>query len=270
MVEFLEKYILISEIIIPIISIAAAILLYGIISSIIKKIFNSKLKHFDTRKSKTLATLFTNIVKYVLLIVVILIILEVYGVDTLAILASLGIVGVVIGLALQDTLKDLLAGLFIISENQYAVGDIVEIGNFKGEVIALGLKSTKIRKWTGEIKILANRNITEAINYSLADSVAVVDISVNYDEDLNRVESTLNNLFEKLNKEIKELTGNIEIAGVQELADNAVIYRILANTKPTLQYIVERRLRKEIKDEFHKCGINIPYPQVVIHNGKRI
>ena len=109
-------------------------------------------------------------------------ILNVYGVNTTALLTSLGLVGLGVSLSLQDTVKDFLAGIFIIFENQYDVGDTIEVAGFKGEVIALGLKTTKIKAVTGEVNIIANRNIGSVINHSFSNSLAVVEFDVAYEQ----------------------------------------------------------------------------------------
>ena len=112
----LEK-ILVKEIIGPIIIVAVAILIYGIFSRISKKIINKKMSFGDVRKTRTMVSLFNNIMKYLIALIAILMILEIYKVDTKTIIASIGVVGAVVGLALQDSLKDFFAGLFIIFEN---------------------------------------------------------------------------------------------------------------------------------------------------------
>ena len=160
------------KIYLPILYICIGIIVNGIITRIINRTLNLKQTHlrkesYNYKKTETIKSLLVNIVKYLVAIFVILAILPVYGVDITTLLAGLGIIGVVVGLAFQDIAKDLLSGLTIVFENQFAVGDIVEIGNFKGTVIFLGLKTTKIKSLDGKIKVLANRNITEVINYSM-------------------------------------------------------------------------------------------------------
>ena len=143
-----------------VITVVGLICLYVILKNLIDKILNIRTKNLktDIRKINTLKSLFKNIIKYVLLFVGIVVILSLFGIDTITLLAGLGVVGVVVGLALQDILKDFFSGIFIIIENQFQVGDTIEVQGFKGEVIALGLKSTRIKKYTGEIKIVSNRN----------------------------------------------------------------------------------------------------------------
>lgn len=265
------NYLLIKEVIGPICVIIGTIVLYKILKQIITKAFKLQKKHLgskliDRRRQITLCNLTINVMKYILFIVAIVIILGIFGVNTTAIAASLGAVGVVLGLAFQDVLKDFIAGFTIMLENQYTVGDIVTIGTFKGEVISLSLKTTRVKAYTGEVNIVANRNIIDIVNHSIEDSLAIVDISIAYNEDIDRVENILTNLFKRLVKEIDLLTGAISIDGVNCLGPISVDIRITAPCKAMEHVIVQRILLKEIKEELDKNNITKPFPQVVFRN----
>lgn len=266
MTKELLDTILSKQVIGPILVIACSILIYGILKRIIKRMLRINFVGVDVKKNKTVAGLICNVIKYLFIVIDILIILALYGVDTKGIIASLGVVGVVVGLAVQDTLKDFFSGIFILSEDQYRVGDWIKIGDFKGEVIYLGLKTTRVKAYTGEIKIISNRNITEVVNYSKEDSLAIVDVTTNYDEDTLKIEETLQKLCERLSKELPNITGEVELLGITSLGDDGVDFRVTVTTKPTMHYQVERLIRKAIKDDFAHHKINIPYRQVVIHN----
>ena len=170
--------ILIKEVIYPIIIIIVGVLAYLILSSSVKRVFKLRINKMDKRRAKTLCSLINNILKYIIFIFCVLLILEVYHISTRGLITSLGVVGLVAGLAFQDTLKDLLAGFSIIFENAYAVGDTITVGNFKGKVISLGLKTTKIRAINGDTQIIANSNITSVINHSLDDNYDFIDIPI--------------------------------------------------------------------------------------------
>lgn len=262
--------ILVKEFIAPIVIILVAILINLILKSLLKKLF--KIKKNISNKQKTIYSLVYNIIKYFILIIAILMILDVFGVDTKTLVASLGVIGLVVGLALQDLLKDFISGVTIIFENQYCIGDTICVGDFKGEVIGLGLKTTRIRNSTGEIKILSNRNISEVINYSQMNSTAIVDIPVAYEEDYERVENILNKLFEdsKKNNKIPFLKNDVKVLGINELSESSIIIRITAETESCKQYDVQRLIMKEVKKIFDKEKIKIPYPQIEVHNGKGI
>lgn len=232
----------------PIAIILTFSLTYIIISKIIKKMVKSNDKRIDKRK-KTLIGLFTNLIKYFFLIIAILMILSIYGIDTTALVTSLGVIGVMAGLALQDTLKDLLSGVTIITENQYAVGDIVTIGGFKGEVLSLGIKTTKIKSLEGEVKFIANRNITEVINHSLSNSLAVVNILIDNSQNIDLIENKLNELFDKIKESTPYIKGKIQLLGVEEVNLATTTLKVIAETTSLKHHEVERMLRKAIKKE---------------------
>lgn len=261
------KNILIKEILGPIIVVIVSVLIYSIIISILKKFFNSKSRHIDIKRKKTLFELFRNIIRVIIILIAILSILEIYGIDTKTVVASLGVIGVVIGLAFQDLLKDFIAGISIIVEGQYRVGDTVTINGFKGEIISIGLKSTKIKSYTGEILIIANHLINEVINYSLSNSLALIDIDVAYEENIEKVEKVLTNLCERLTNELPYLKGNVELLGINSLEASSVRFRIIALTESMKHYEIQRKMLKEVKLELDKNKITIPFTQVVIHNG---
>lgn len=259
--------ILVKEIVAPILVILSSIIVYNIFRMMGKTIILKGAQYGDEKKTKTLIVLFNNILKYILIVVSLLIILQIFKIDTKTIVASLGAIGVVAGLAFQDVLKDFFAGIFILIENQYKIGDYVTIGGFKGEVVALGMKTTKIKAYTGEVKMISNRFITEVINHSLEDNLAIVDVAIDYKADLLAAERVLKNVCKELNTELKPVKGKIEVLGVEELGEDAVIFRIVAPCTPMMQYDVQRVIRKKIKMALEFNKINIPYHQVVVHNG---
>lgn len=254
------------EIISSIFTIIISILVYLLIKQIIVKIFKSSKKRIAHKKSLTIMNLIINIVKYIVVIIAALTLLGIWGVDTKALVASLGVVGVVAGLAMQDILKDFLAGFSIIVDNEFDVGDNIKIGDFRGDVTELGLKNTKIRAYSGEVLTIANHNITQVINYSTQTSRCIIDVSVDYSSDLEKVEKVLKEVCQELNKEKEILVSEVEILGVQELADSAVVYRLIADCKPTRDKDFKRKVHRAVKIHFDKNKITIPFPQVVVHN----
>lgn len=261
----LEK-ILTAEIISPIFIIIIAILVYTLIRQIIVKAFKASKKYGVHKKSLTIMNLITNIIKYIIIIIALLSILNVWGVDTKAMVASLGIAGVVAGLALQDILKDFLAGISIIFDNEYDVGDNIKIGDFRGEVIELGMKNTKLRAYSGEVKIIANRNVVEVINYSTQTVKCIVDISTDYNANTEDVEKVLKEVCEILSKNTPYLTSDVELLGIEKLDDSAVVYRLIADCEPLQDFPFKREINRAVKIAFEKANLTIPFPQVVVHN----
>ena len=266
MKEILDK-ILIKEIIAPILIIIGSIIIYKIVSKIVKKAFIIKSVKGNKKKQETLVSVINNIIKYFIMIIALLMILDIFGIDTKTLITSLGVVGLVAGLAVQDLLKDIISGMSIIFENQFYVGDTVEINGFKGEVIHLGLKTTQLKSYTGEIKIISNRNIIEVTNYNLANSLAIVDFQVAYEDNNEKVEKVLTNLCKRLTKELNNIKGEVKLLGITNLASSGVEYRITVETVPLEHYEIQRIILKEIKLELEKNGITIPYQQLVVRNG---
>lgn len=265
--EFLDL-ILIKEVVGPILIILISIIVYMIVSRVINNIFKFKGVKSDKRHLKTINVLINNLLKYFIIIVALVMILDIFGIDTKTLIASLGIVGVVAGLAVQDTLKDFVAGISIILENQYRIGDTITVKGFRGEVIDLGVKSTRVKAYNGEVMIIPNHLIEEVINHSLENSLAIVDIPVSYDTDIELLESVLKDLFLDLSESVVGLKSEVNLLGIQSYDDSSIVYRITVLTSPMEHYRVERELKKIIKNALDSNNIEIPFLQVVVHNGK--
>lgn len=272
-INAISEKVMVKEVVGPILVICISILINGVIKNVVHRFFHITKKRLTTKEEKrtiTVVSLITNIIKYIIILIDVIIILGIYGIPTTSIIASLGAVGVVLGLALQDTLKDFVSGFFMITENQYRMGDWVDIGNFQGEVINIGLKTTQIRAYTGEVKIISNRTITEVINYNLANSLAIVDVPIPYEEDYEKAEDVLKKLCDHLTNTLEKIKGNVTLLGINEYGNQGLIYRITVDTIPTEHYGVQREIRKQVKKVLDENNIKIGYPQVVVHNGKRI
>lgn len=263
----MDKKFIINKIVIPLIIIVVSIIIYFILKKILNKAFKFRAKKIKGNKYNTIEALVKGIVKYFIVIVCVLMILERYGIDTKSIITSLGIVGAAIALAMQDFLKDFVAGITIVLENQFAIGDIIKVGDFMGTVTSFTLKTTRIKAWTGEEKILNNHLISEVINYTHNNSIAIVDVGLPYEEDVEKLEKVLNKICTKITKEIPNITKDVTLLGIENLDASSVVYRIIAEVKSGEQFNSQRLMRKLIKRELDKEGISIPYSQLVIHNG---
>lgn len=245
-----------------------SLLVYIILKSFIKGVLKINKRTKDKKRVTTLSKLLINIIKYIILICAVLAILSIHGVDTKAFVTSLGVIGILAGLALQDMLKDIIAGTSIIIEDKYDVGDYVIVNGFEGEVILVGLKTTRIKAYNQQVLIINNRNIEKVINLTKTNPKAIIDISVSYNSDLEKVERVLNNVCAKLSKELPYLKSKLEILGVEKLDESAIVYRIVGDAKP--DYLSPLRLKRaflrEIKIQFDANNIEIPYNQLVVHN----
>ncbi|MFV9510315.1 mechanosensitive ion channel family protein [Tepidibacillus sp. LV47] len=245
--------------------IVAAKMLVRLVNAFIDRWINKSPKALkvNERRAKTLGSLIHNAVKYTIHFFAILMVLEQLGFELGPVLAGAGVLGLAIGFGAQNLVKDVISGFFIIFEDQFGVGDHVTISNFTGVVEEIGLRITKIRSWTGELYIIPNGTIQEVTNYSTHNSVAVVDIGIAYEEDLDHVTKVLENILNEVFKETKEIVKPPEILGVQNFGPSEVVLRIIAETKPMTHYAVARKLRAKIKEGFDKEGIEIPYPRMV-------
>ena len=270
MIHLMGVSIKIKLIILPIIYIIIGIAIFKFLKNIINKTIEGKkvLKSTQKQRIKTINILIINIIKYLTVIFVSLAILSIFGINVKSILAGLGIGTAIIGLAFQDLAKDLIAGFTIITEGEYEVGDTIEIDGFMGEVIFIGLRTTRIRNFKGATKIIANHYMDNVINYSNNNSLAVVDVSVAYEAQEDKIEEVLEKLFKKLEGKLEYATKKIELWGINDLGNSGVIYRIAVETQPMKQFVTERILRKEVKKAFDEAEIKIPYTQIEVHNGK--
>ncbi|HOH68787.1 MAG TPA: mechanosensitive ion channel, partial [Bacilli bacterium] len=176
------------------------------------------------------------------------------------------IVGLVVGLGAQKFIQDLIAGFFIIFEHHYDVGDVIEVGGFKGTVVDIGLKTTRLRNWRGEIKILNNGEVNTLVNHSKNPSVAVVLFAISYEEDIDRTTEVLKAVFPSFRKQYADvLIEDPEVSGVMNLGASSVEMRVTVKTLNEQHYGIERALRKLIKETLDANNIKIPLPQIVVN-----
>ena len=247
--------------ILPIAYIVIGVIVYNVIKFLMKKI--SKTKYAD-KKKKTIIALLKNIIKYLIMIFVVLAILSVYGVDTSSIITSIGVAGVIIGLALQDIVADFLAGVLILFDNHYAIGDVVTIDGFTGEVVNFGLMTTKIRAASGEIMILSNSSFKKVINYNMNNTTHYINIDVAYDTDINKLEKCLNEMKDEVEK-ISGYVGNYKLLGIQEFASSSIKYMVMLECSNAKRFQVKRDFNMILKKYFDKYKIEIPYMKVDVN-----
>lgn len=248
----------------PIIYILIGIIAYSLLSKVINRLLSKHNgKSYKDKRKGTIINLLRSIVKYIVLIFIILGILKLYGVDTTSIIASLGVFAAVIGLAFQDILKDLLAGISIIFDNKYAVGDVVEINGFKGTVVELGLRTTKIKSFSGEIKCIGNSSFNEVTNFNMANADLFLKLNVAYNTDIDKLEKVLEGLRNSIMKIDNVI--DYQLLGLDEFSDSSIVYMVDISCKAMTTLGVKRKTLRIVKDAFDKEGISIPYTTVDIN-----
>lgn len=248
--------------------IIAIILMMILITSVFRFIVQHI--HPKTNKGKSALSLLNSAISYITAFVCFFWCLSAFGINLSAILASVGIVALIIGFGAQSLVEDLVTGIFLVFEDQFNVGDIIEVNGFRGVVDSIGIRTTAIRDMGGNIKIINNSDLRNILNRSTSASFATTEVSISYSTDLEDVEPKIKEFIPTLKGKYPELfLEEPTYLGVQELADSGVILKFGARVNEKDIYRAPRILNREIKVFFDKSGIEIPFPQVVVHNSDK-
>lgn len=221
------------------------------------------------KRAATVSGLLKSVGRVVIILLAIFLTLnQVVGVNTAPLLAGVSILGLAISFGAQSLVKDFIAGTFILIENQFAVGDIIGAGGKAGVVESMTLRITSLRDLEGTLHIIPNGEISSVSNRTRGWSRSVIDVTIAYEMDVDRAIKVVRDVLERLAKDTEwnwKLDGPPEVAGVNELGDNAVAIRVLLKTSPGMQWDVGREFRRRIKNRFDEEGIEIPFPQRTVH-----
>lgn len=226
---------------------------------------------FHSRQEKraaTLSFLLRQVTGISISLVAFMMVLREFNVYIAPIIAGAGIIGLAVGFGAQSLVKDVISGFFILLENQFDVGDAISGAGVTGAVEKIGIRFTQLRDLEGRVHFIPNGEFRVVSNLTRGWSRAVIDIGVGYDEDLDRVQQALREVDEAMRAR-PEWTGIIleplEIFGVESFADSAVTVRMVYKTLPGKQWPVAREFRQRVKRIFNERGIQIPFPQRVVH-----
>ena len=216
-----------------------------------------------TPRGRTVSQLTMNLIRWVTAILIVIGVLAIFGVNTTALITGAGVVTLVVGLGMQSLIADVVAGLFIVFENEFNIGDYITVDGFRGEVVSIGIRTTKLRAM-GNIKIFNNNAIQGVLNHTLEPSIAKTLIDVEYGDRLPKIEEIIKNNVGKL--QIPGALSEVKYDGVASLGASGVTLQFECDCYEADIFAVGRALNGAIKNMFDENGIGIPFPQIVVHN----
>ena len=253
----------IARLIMSLIVIAAAVVIWMIFSRTYRRI-RQKNKGLVPADGKigTITSVILNIFKGALILIVIMIVLEINGIKVTSLVAGLGIASAIVGLALQDYLKDVIMGAHILSDDFFQVGEVIRYGTEEGEVLDFNLRSTKIRLLAdSSILTISNRNISEIVKLSDQNYLS---IPLSYGENAAHAEKILADLCSSAEDEIEGVARCVSL-GVGELQDSAVIYKVQMICTPARRIELKRKVLEHLFRGVTEAGLQVPYNQMDVH-----
>lgn len=216
-------------------------------------------------RGETVCRLLGSFIKYATIIGMVYYCLMLIGVDTTTLLASAGILSIAISFGAKELVSDILSGLFIIFEGEFRVGDTIKVGDWRGTVIEIGVRTTKVEDGSKNVKVIRNSDISNVVNMTKQVSYASCDVGIEYGESLERVENILAKELPIIRQRLPKAVDGPFYKGVVELGDNSVTIRIVVQCEESDRAQLERDLNREMKLLFDKYDISIPFPQVVLN-----
>jgi small conductance mechanosensitive channel len=222
----------------------------------------------------TVARVVRYAVRVVLTVLAVMLVLNEVGVSIAPLLGAAGVVGIAVGFGAQSLIKDYFNGFFLLVENQIRVGDVVKVADKSGLVEEVSLRRVRLRGYDGSVHYVPNGLITTVTNLSTEFAYALMDIRIAYEEDVERAISVLRAIGRQLRAapdHAPRILDDIDIAGVEELGDSAIVVRCRIKVKPLEQWTVKREFLKLLKERFAAERIEIPYPRqtLVLQRARR-
>ncbi len=220
-----------------------------------------------THRGSTLVSIISSIFRYVAVMLILCWGLAILGVNVSTIIASVGVLALIVGFGAESLIEDVITGLFMLLENQYNVGDIVEVSGFRGVVSNISIRTTAITDISGNIKIINNSDMKNILNRSSIISKAASEIAIPYATDLEKLESEIPALMKEIYEKNSDVMKSEPVyLGVQALADSAIVLKFVVEVSESDIYKGPRLLNHDLLLGFRKLGIECPFPQVDVHN----
>lgn len=213
------------------------------------------------QRANAIGSLLTSVVTITIWAIALLTILPLLGIDIAPLLASAGVIGVALGFGAQTLVKDYLSGIFMIVEDQFGVGDVIDVGNVVGTVEEVALRYTRLRDMSGVVWYVRNGEILRVGNRSQGWTLAIVDIPVAYDENIDRVRELVDLVGVDMDEDPTYddmLLSPPKFAGVESVSGEAVVVRIIAKAVPEKQVPLSRAIRERVKTAFDRAGVTVP------------
>ena len=215
----------------------------------------------------TMSTVLISIIKYSMRIIGFCWVLTIIGVNVSTIFASIGILALIIGFGAESLVADIVTGVFVLFENEYNIGDIIEVDGFRGTVTEIGIRTVSVQDSGGNIKIINNSDLKNIINRSNQKSTAVCDIGVAYETDLEEFDKLVIKIIDEIiDRNPEVFKSGIKYLGVQELGDFSITLRFAAEAEENKVFATRRLLNKELKTAFDRHNVSIPFPQIQVRN----
>ncbi|MGN0317890.1 MAG: mechanosensitive ion channel family protein [Lachnospira sp.] len=244
-----------------------AVMLFGVLllENLVVFIFGSiKPK---SHRARSVVSLISSLAKYVAFIVILCWGLSILGVNIGTIIASVGVLALIVGFSAESLIADMVTGAFMLLENQYNVGDIVEVNGFRGTVTSIGIRTTCITDTGDNVKIINNSEMKNILNRSDNFSRAVSDIAIPYETDIEKLEGELPKLMEEIYNAHTDIMQKIpQYLGIQSLEDSGILLRFVVEVSEKNIFSATRAMNRDLLLGFRKLGVECPFPQIDVHS----
>jgi small-conductance mechanosensitive channel len=237
----------------------------GLIRRLLRPLTEGQVDPVRAQRARTLGPLLISVTRYLFVFIVIVVILQEVGIDVRALVVSAGVLGLAVGFGAQSLIKDVITGAFLFIEGLVAVGDVIEVGSHTGVVESVGLRVTKLRKFSGELRIIPNGELTAFGHHSAGWSRVVVEVGIAPDQDLDRAIRAL----ESAGRELRAAYPGVVLEpftaqGILRFGDSEMVLRVHARAEAMQRFDLELDLRRRVKVALEAAGIALPYRQRIV------
>jgi small conductance mechanosensitive channel len=219
----------------------------------------------DETRARTLQPLTESLVRYIIYFIALVMVLREVNIDATAILESAGVVGLAFGFGAQNLIRDVISGFFLLFEGLIQVGDVIAVGEHSGLVERISIRTTQIRKFSGELWTIPNGQLQIFGNFNRDFMSAIVEVGIAYEGDIERAMALMQQVGEEWVAEHSEIAlGPPEVQGVHQFREAEVAIRLVIKVKPLEQWAAERELRKRVKLAFDREADAVPFPRRVV------